>query len=55
MCMSHVTTNRLMNLVAAFKHLKIESLSDIPNINDVNNPQDLWSYINSKNRGPGGN
>ena len=28
--------------VAAFKHLKIESLSDIPKINDVNNPQQLW-------------
>ena len=27
--------------VAAFKHLKIESLSDIPKINDVNNLQEL--------------
>lgn len=29
-------------LVAAFKHLSMESLSDVPVIDGVNSPQDLW-------------
>ena len=37
-------------LVAEFQHLKIESLSDIPKINDVNNPQDLWMALSHEQK-----
>lgn len=32
-------------LVAAFKYLNMESLSDIPTISGVNNPQELWMAL----------